>query len=187
MNSNPRSVNIANTGMYILAILRIIIGWHFLYEGLVKLTDATWSAAGYLEQSRYILPGLFHWMAESPGVLTVINFINIWGLILIGLGLLLGIFTRASAIAGAALLALYYLANPPFITSSYGAGLEGHYLLVDKNLIEAVTLIAIAIFPTGLFIGLDGLIQELMSRKRNAHKILSPEQLKSGVPEHTSQ
>jgi len=187
MVTKSKTTSISNTGMYFLAILRIIIGWHFLYEGLVKMADPTWSAAGYLEQSRYILPGLFHWMAETPGVLSVVNFVNIWGLIFIGLGLMLGLLTRFSAIAGAALLALYYLANPPFITSSYGAGLEGHYLLVDKNLIEAVTLIAIAIFPTGLFIGLDGLIQELMLRKRYAHKILSPEQLKSVAPEPASQ
>ena len=89
MKNKIQSLNLPNAGMYFLAVLRIIIGWHFLYEGLVKLTDPSWTAAGYLEQSRYILPGLFHWMAESPGVLSVINFINIWGLILIGLGLIL--------------------------------------------------------------------------------------------------
>jgi uncharacterized membrane protein YphA (DoxX/SURF4 family) len=180
METKTRTISISSAGMYIIAVLRIIIGWHFLYEGLVKVADPSWSAAGYLEQSRYILPGLFHWMAETPGVLAVINFINIWGLILIGLGLFLGFLTRAAAIAGAAILALYYLANPPFVTSSYGAGLEGHYLLVDKNLIEAVTLIIIAIFPSGLYIGIDGLLDHLKSRKQNLHKILSPEQLKSG-------
>jgi len=186
MNNKIQSLNLPNAGMYFLAILRIIIGWHFLYEGLVKLSDPTWTAAGYLEQSRYILPGLFHWMAESPGVLSIINFINIWGLILIGLGLILGLFTRVAAIAGAALLALYYLANPPFVTSSYGAGLEGHYLLVDKNLIETVTLIVIAIFPTGFFIGLDGLIRDLVFRRRNLHKIFTPEKWKSGLSESES-
>jgi uncharacterized membrane protein YphA (DoxX/SURF4 family) len=180
MNKKTQPINISNIGMYFLAILRIIIGWHFLYEGLVKLTDPSWTAAGYLEQSRYILPGLFHWMAESPGVLSVVDFINIWGLILIGLGLILGLLTRTAAIAGAALLGLYYLANPPFVTSSYGAGLEGHYLLVDKNLIEVLTLIVIAIFPTGFFLGMDGLIRDFIFRKRNTRKILTSEQLKSG-------
>jgi uncharacterized membrane protein YphA (DoxX/SURF4 family) len=184
MTTKSKTIDISQTGMYLLVILRIIVGWHFLYEGLVKLTDPSWSAAGYLEQSRYILPGLFHWMAESPGILGVINFINVWGLILIGLGLLLGMFTRAAAIAGAALLALYYLANPPFVTSSYGAGQEGHYLLVDKNLIEAVVLIVIAILPTGLFLGLDGLIRDFINQKRNARKILAPERLKSGNTDH---
>jgi len=176
MKPNLQSVKVSNVGMYFLAILRIIIGWHFLYEGLVKLTDPLWSSAGYLEQSRYILPGLFHLIAENPGALAVIDFINIWGQILIGLGLFLGLFTRVAAIAGAALLFLYYLANPPFITSSYGAGLEGHYLLVDKNLIEAITLVVISLFPAGLFLGLDKLMQNYIFRKRGARKIFTPGQ-----------
>jgi uncharacterized membrane protein YphA (DoxX/SURF4 family) len=187
METKSRIISISTTAMYFLAILRIVIGWHFLYEGLVKVTDPSWSAATYLEQSRYILPGFFHWMAETPGILGVINFINIWGLILIGLGLFLGFYTRAVAIAGASLLAMYYLANPPFVTSSYGAGLEGHYLLVDKNLIEAVTLIVVAIFPTGLYIGLDGLLRYMKFRKSNAHKILTPEQDKAGDQDVQSQ
>jgi uncharacterized membrane protein YphA (DoxX/SURF4 family) len=184
MNIKSKTISISNAGMYFLAVLRIIIGWHFLYEGLVKLTDPVWSAAGYLEQSRYILPGIFHWMAETPGVLAAVNFINIWGLILIGMGLLLGLFTRVAAIAGAAMLALYYLANPPFVTSSYGAGLEGHYLLVDKNLIEAFTLIIIALFPAGLYIGLDKLIQDFIFKKRNIRKIYASDQTK---PENSEQ
>ena len=31
-----------------MALLRIAIGWHFLYEGLIKLQAGDWSAAGYL-------------------------------------------------------------------------------------------------------------------------------------------
>jgi len=172
-----KSLDVSTAGMYILVALRIIIGWHFLYEGLVKLGDPAWTAAGYLEQSRYILPGLFHWIANSPGMLAVVDFINIWGQILIGLGLMLGLFTRTSAITGTALLALYYLANPPFVTASYGSGLEGHYLFVDKNLIEAITLLVISFFPTGLYLGLDKIIQEFVFRKREARKIVTPDQL----------
>ena len=76
MKATARSVDVSKVGMYFMAALRILIGWHFLYEGLIKLGDPTWTAAGYLEQSRYILPGLFHWMAESPGVLAFIDFAN---------------------------------------------------------------------------------------------------------------
>ena len=31
-------------------VLRIMIGWHFLYEGIVKLLDPRWSSAAYLSQ-----------------------------------------------------------------------------------------------------------------------------------------
>ena len=42
----------------VLLILRIVIGWHFLYEGIVKLTDPNWTSAGYLAESKWILAGI---------------------------------------------------------------------------------------------------------------------------------
>ena len=38
--------------MIALTVLRVVIGWHFLYEGVSKLTSTTWSAAGYMKASR---------------------------------------------------------------------------------------------------------------------------------------
>ena len=176
MKPKNNSISISTVGMYILVALRIIIGWHFLYEGLVKLGNPAWSAAGYLEQSNWILAGFFHWIAASPGVLAVVDFINIWGQILIGLGLFLGLFTRISAFSGAALLGLYYLAIPPFV-GSIASGLEGNYLIVDKNLIEAVTLVVIGLLPTGIVLGLDRMLRDLVFRKQDARKILTPGEL----------
>ena len=71
-------------GLVGIVLLRIAIGWHFLYEGLTKLFDPTWSAAGYLRSSQWLLADAFHWMADTSAVLTWVNLLNIWGLILIG-------------------------------------------------------------------------------------------------------
>ena len=38
----PRSAMIAIT------VLRVLVGWPFLYEGIAKLSSPTWSATGYL-------------------------------------------------------------------------------------------------------------------------------------------
>ena len=38
--------------MIAITVLRVVIGWHFLYEGVSKLTSTTWSAAGYMKASR---------------------------------------------------------------------------------------------------------------------------------------
>jgi len=35
-----------------LALLRVTIGWHFLYQGLAKLDDRSFSSAGFLSQSK---------------------------------------------------------------------------------------------------------------------------------------
>jgi uncharacterized membrane protein YphA (DoxX/SURF4 family) len=154
----------------ILLLLRFVVGWHFLYEGVVKLLLPEWTAASYLQVSGWILAPFFHWIAETPGVLVVVDFLNIWGLILIGLGLMLGAFTRLAAVAGMLLLALYYLCNPPFIGLDFGIPSEGNYLWVNKILIEFVAVAIIAFFPTGHILGLDVFLK--VRRKRVADKTL---------------
>jgi thiosulfate dehydrogenase [quinone] large subunit len=139
----------------ILVALRVFIGWHFLYEGLVKLLNPYWSAAGYLVESRWIFSGLFKAIVASPSLLSIVDFLNIWGLILIGLGLMLGAFTRITTLAGMVLLALYYLSNPPFYGYSYSMPSEGSYIIVNKNFIEFLALWVLYLFPTGCIIGLD--------------------------------
>jgi len=56
-----------------LSILRILIGWHFLYEGITKIFDPDWSAYGYLMTSDGFLSGLFKAMAGNPGVLDAVS------------------------------------------------------------------------------------------------------------------
>ena len=57
--------------MAAVVVLRVLIGWHFLYEGLSKLTTPGWSASGYLLQSRGPFAALFRGMAADPSVLGV--------------------------------------------------------------------------------------------------------------------
>ncbi len=157
--------NIQSVG---LILLRVFIGWHFLYEGIIKLFDTGWSAEGYLLNSRSFLSGLFHEMAANPAVLEVVNFLNIWGLILIGLALFLGLFARLAVFAGLLLLLFYYLAYPPFGGLNFGVPQEGHYMLVDKTFIELVALIVLAIFPQTLSYGVMNLLKELGRRLRRS-------------------
>lgn len=138
----------------ILLVTRMIIGWHFLYEGIVKLINPEWTSAGYLLSSRWIFSGVFHNIATNESVLQFVDFLNVWGLILIGLALITGLFVRVAAFSGIALLALYYIANPPFIETP-GAPLEGSYLIVNKNVVEIFALLIVAAFPTSLKINIS--------------------------------
>jgi uncharacterized membrane protein YphA (DoxX/SURF4 family) len=164
----------------VLAVLRIAIGWHFLYEGLAKLLAPGWSAAGYLEASRWLFAEHFHRMASSPAVLQVVNYLNIWLLILVGLGLMLGLFTRLSSVAAMVLLALYWVANPPLVGVGLNVPTEGSYLVVDKNAIEFFALALLVVFGAGRHFGLDGLISSWPKRGKPAE---SPASGASGVPE----
>lgn len=150
---------------FLVFLLRVVIGWHFLYEGVAKLLDPDWTAAEYLRYSRWIFSDLFQWIVSDPDILGIVDLMNMWGLILIGLGLFLGCFIRLSALAGIVLLGLYYSAYPPFggLDATVGGG-QGNYLVVSMNLIEMVVLLFIAFYPSRGFLGFDGFIK-LLSRK----------------------
>ena len=141
--------------LYAVVLLRIVIGWHFLFEGISKLFSPAWSSADFLLLSNWIFRDLFHWIAENPGVLAIADFIVIWGLILIGLALFIGLFDRMIAVAGMVLIGLFWLANPPLTGMDFGLPHEGNYLIVDKNLVEMFGLLIISLFPTGKILGLE--------------------------------
>ena len=144
--------------MFWLVSLRVLIGWHFLYEGMVKLVNPNWSSVGYLMDSQGWFKGVFYWLASDPSMLKVIDVLNVYGLIAIGLGLILGLFTRVALYGGIALLAMYYLSHPPFIGLKYGLPTEGSYLLVNKTLIELAAIALLLVFPENIRVGLDNLI-----------------------------
>jgi len=150
--------------IYVLVVLRLLIGWHLLYEGFSKLLIPNWSSLGFLKESQWILMEFSNWIISHAGLLNVVDFLNTWGLIAIGIGLILGLFTRAAAISGAILLFIYYLNNPPLIGLEYSVPSEGNYLIISKTLIESVALVALAVFPSGSLAGLDMLIFRFRNR-----------------------
>ena len=80
----------------VLVVLRILIGWHFLYEGVVKVMNPNWTSAGFLLESKWIFGPIFNFMATTPMILKMVDFMNMWGLVFIGIGLLLAIFAANS-------------------------------------------------------------------------------------------
>lgn len=146
-----------------LVTLRTLIGWHFLYEGLAKLSNPDWSSVSYLLDSKGFMSGFFHWLTYDPVRLKAVDFLNEWGLVLIGVGLILGLFTRISLFAGIVMLTLYYLSHPPFPGIEFAVPAEGSYLIVNKVLIELAALLVLYVFPTN--IGLDAIWAALRRKK----------------------
>ena len=152
----------------VLVLLRMGIGWHLLYEGLVKVLAPGWTSAPFLAESRWLLSGVFHWIAAHPAALWVVDALNVWGLVLIGLALLLGAFSRFAAVSGVLLLALYYVGSPPLVGLPASPAAEGSYLIVNKNLVEVAALGVVFLTGSGLYAGLDRIIHGLLRRKRLA-------------------
>ena len=141
-----------------LTVLRVLIGWHFLYEGIAKILNPYWSSAGFLLESKWIFSGLAKKIVSNPTLLTISDYVNMWGLTLVGLCLLLGVFSRQAALSGMVFISLYYIFAPPFLGLEYSRPGEGSYIIVNKNLIEACALFVLYHFPTSHLIGLDRIL-----------------------------
>ena len=129
------------TAPYALLALRLLLGWMYFYAGLVKLLDPEWSAAGYLKTAQGPFANAFQSMAGSQ----VVDALVMWGLLLIGLALMLGFLTRAAAFLGVVITLLFYFSKFP---PQYG--------LVDEHIIYVAAFIVVGYTGVGKFFGVDG-------------------------------
>lgn len=147
-----------------ITILRVAIGWHFLFEGISKIVQGNWTASGFLQNTTGFLSGFYHWIASSPALLRITDLLNMYGLLLIGLALFIGLFSRAAALAGAFLLTLYYFAYPPFGNPMLSAS-DGHLFMVDKLFIEAAALLFLFFYREQGY-SIDNFLHHYRNRKK---------------------
>jgi len=133
--------------------LRIALGWLFLYAGVTKVINPDWSAVGFLSNAKSFT-GLYGWFA-SPDVLPFINFINEWGLTLLGVSLILGALVRLSAPLGALLMILYWLPR----LQDFKPDLNS--FIVDSHIIYAIALLLLAAVYAGRIWGLDTILYRI--------------------------
>lgn len=129
-----------------LFLLRLALGWLMFYAGITKVLDPSWSAAGYLKGAATFAG--FYQLLLAPQVLPVINFLNAWGLTLLGVSLIVGLGVRLSSVLGAALMLLYYF---PVLTFPY---IKPHSFLVDEHIVYILVLVYFAAVRAGRTWGL---------------------------------
>lgn len=129
-----------------LFLTRVGMGWLMFYAGITKVLNPDWTAAGYLNNAK-TFPALFQWFA-SPVNIGWVNFVNEWGLTLLGVSLILGIGVRFSSILGIVLMLLYWF---PVLEFPY----VEHGFLVDDHLIYALVLLYFAAVRAGRVWGLE--------------------------------
>jgi thiosulfate dehydrogenase (quinone) large subunit len=133
--------------------LRLSLGWLFFYAGITKILDPDWSAEGYLRGAE-TFSSFYAWLA-SPELLPLVNLVNEWALLLLGVSLLLGVAVRLSSLLGVALMLLYYFPELDFPYVGHGG------FLVDEHIIYSLVLILFAATRAGRFWGLEGKIRFL--------------------------
>ena len=125
------------------------------YAGITKILNPQgFSAAFYLKDAK-TFHGFYQAMLQ-PDILPFINFVNEWGLTLLGVSLILGVFVRISAPLGAVLMLLYYF---PILNGLYP---NAHALIVDEHIIYAVALLILAAYNAGAVWGLGSRVKRWM-------------------------
>ena len=185
-----RVIPLSRGQQFALVALRTLIGWHFLYEGYVKLLQpawgreghplAAWSSAGYLKAASGPFADLFHSLGAAGWIEKLDLGIAIV-LIAIGFSLMLGLFTQGGCGGAMALLALFYVSAVPVGLPEPHA--EGTYLFVNKNLIELAATGLILVFRTGRIAGTRSVARALarVGGGGGGHGMnLTPEQMDQG-------
>jgi len=149
----------------IITILRVAIGWHFLFEGISKIIQGNWTSSAFLLNTTGFFSGFYHLIASSPALLMVTDMLNMYGLLIIGTALFIGIFSRYASLAGALLLTMYYFAYPPFGNPMMNAS-DGHLFMVDKLFIEAAALLFLFFYREQGY-SIDTLIEIYRSKKKS--------------------
>ena len=128
-------------------LLRVSLGWLFFYTGITKVLNSDWSAAGYLNSAK-TFPGFYQWLASASNI-SWVNFLNEWGLTLVGVALILGALTRWASLGGILLMIMYYF---PILQFPYP---NPHSFIVDEHIIYIAVLLFFAAVRAGRVWGLE--------------------------------
>ncbi len=129
-----------------LFLLRVTLGWLMFYAGITKILAGGFSAEGYIKGAK-TFPEFYNYLLQ-PGILPAVNLLVEWGLLLIGVSLILGIFVRISAPLGMLMMALLYF---PILSFPYP---NDHSYIVDEHVIYFCSLFVLWAFKAGGAYGL---------------------------------
>ncbi len=88
-----------------------------------------------------------------------------WSLTAIGFCLMIGFCNRLACLGGAAFLVSVLLTQPPWpMIYPPAPGVVGHALIIDKNFVEMVAMVALACLPVGRWGGLDFFVYKWIGR-----------------------
>jgi thiosulfate dehydrogenase [quinone] large subunit len=106
-------------------------------------------------------------MADQTTWLKLADQGTMWGLMILGFLLMIGLFTRTASILAMGLLLLFYVAQPPLPFHGFVLRtLDGTELYINKVLIEMMALLVALVFDSGKISGLDMLLGPWFRRIR---------------------
>jgi thiosulfate dehydrogenase [quinone] large subunit len=140
----------ATATAYAPVSLRLVVGWVFLYAGVTKLLDPSWTARGYPTHVLEANPfgGLWTTLARLE-YLAVVDPLNAWGLTLVGAALTPGVAVRWAAPWGAVTTTFYWASRLPL----------SHAVVIDSHVVYALLMSGLGAFGAGRILGLNAVLE----------------------------
>jgi len=139
---------------YILGLLRLTMGWIFLWAfvdklfglGFATMADKAWLVGGSPTSGflQFGVHGPFASFFQNLSGIPLVDWLFMLGLFFVGVSLMLGIFIRLSSFSGIIMLALMYLAvglspaNNPFI---------------DEHIVFILVMVIFVLTNSGQYLG----------------------------------
>lgn len=127
-------------------LLRIFLGFMFFSSAFSKILNPKWTSAGYLQNAK-TFTSFYQWLA-SPNLIKITDFLNEWGMLFIGLGLIFGLAVKLASFFGIIMMFLYYL---PILQFPYA----DKNIIVDQHIIFILIFFLLIVFDAGKIWGLD--------------------------------
>ena len=141
---------------YWLFLLRVVTGWWMFHAGFTKLWEtyvlgAPFDASWFIQFASQgtILEGFLTLFNSSAGI-AFTNFMIPVGETLIGLGILLGVFTRLAAFFGGFLMIFFV-----FVNSAWSHG------FVNSDMMGLVLFITVGVLGAGRIWGVDQYLEQM--------------------------
>lgn len=155
-----------------LLVVRLIMGWGFLFAGLEKIFDLggsgkPFSAVGFLKFATgggwpgvvadaqgnlpVVNPTHDFWvsLAGNGSIMPIINFLVVFGETAIGICLILGLATRFASLFGVLMMSLFFVAAWSFTNG-----------IVNEQLVYLIATATLGVFGAGRYYGLDAVVEK---------------------------
>lgn len=142
---------------YSMLGLRVVMAWVFLQAGIDKLLSPDWTARGYLLNA---IPegNPLAWLWPVLADLPLIDVLNVWGAILIGIALLVGAFVRVASLFGALMMLFYWASH---LQGGITAGLPiDHGFVVSSHIVYVLLLFGLGAWGAGRVLGVDAMLED---------------------------
>lgn len=134
-----------------MLIMRLVIGWYFVYFGFLAFTTPHWQLISYIRPAHTFTN--FYLLVTKSNLLPLVE-IGVKSLfVAVGILLIVGMFVRIASLLGIALMLFFYFPNLIFPYVADGS------LIVDYHIIIAAALLVLWSVGAGHFFALGSVFR----------------------------